>query len=49
MTRRKQRRVIDREINIYHEKVIDPKSGAVVHECDEPLTAHYGHGSAKKR
>lgn len=42
-------RVIDRENNIYHEKVTDPKSGTVIHECDEPLTAHFGHGSAKEK
>lgn len=42
-------RVIDRENNIYHEKVTDPKSGDVIHECDEPLTSHFGHGSAKEK
>ena len=25
------------------------KSGTVIHECDEPLTAHFGHGSAKEK
>ena len=45
----KKERLIDRENNIYHEKVTDPKTGAVIHECDEPLTAHFGHGSAKEK
>jgi hypothetical protein len=44
-----QERVIDRKNNVYHEKVIDPVSGTVIHECDEPLTDHFGHGSAKEK
>ena len=42
-------RVIDRKNNIYHEKVTDPDNGNVVHKCDEPLTEHFGHGSAKNK
>jgi len=42
----KLHRVIDRLKNWYHERVIDPNSGQVIHECDESLTAHQGHGSA---
>jgi hypothetical protein len=42
-------RVIDRLKNWYHERVADPATGAVVHECDEPLTEHRGHGSAKQK
>jgi len=45
----RKERVIDRENNFYHEKVTDPTSGTVIHECDEPLTRHFGHGSAKKK
>ena len=45
----KKERVIDRKNNVYHEKVIDPVSGTVIHECDEPLTDHFGHGSAKEK
>jgi len=40
-------RVIDRENNRYLEEVIDPVSGKVIHRCEEPLSEHYGHGSAK--
>lgn len=42
-------RRIDRENNLYHEKVVDPKTGEVIHECNEPLTKHFGHGSDKQR
>jgi hypothetical protein len=42
-------RVIDRDRDLYVEKVIDPETGNVIHECSEPLSAHRGHGSAKAR
>jgi len=41
-------RQIDRENDRYRETVVDPKTGRVVHECDEPLSEHRGHGSAKR-
>jgi hypothetical protein len=42
-------RLIDRRNNRYAEKVTDPKTTDVLHECDEPLSQHRGQGSAKKR
>jgi hypothetical protein len=33
----------------YTEVVKDPDTGEIIHECDEPLRAHRGHGSAKKK
>lgn len=42
-------RLIDRENNIYHEKITDYETGETVHEQKEPLTDHVGHGSAKKK
>lgn len=42
-------RFIDRLRNSYHEKVTNPKTGEVVHQCDEPLSNHQGHGSAKRK
>jgi hypothetical protein len=42
-------RVIDRENDCYAEKVVDPQTGETVHHCDEPLSAHQGHGSARRR
>lgn len=40
-------RVVDRENNRYIETVIDPQTGEAIHHCDEPLSDHQGHGSAK--
>ena len=40
--------LIDRRNDHYREAVSDPKTGEVVHECDEPLSEHRGHGSAKE-
>jgi hypothetical protein len=42
-------RLIDRQANRYREKVTDPATGKVIHECDEPLDQHRGHGSAKPK
>lgn len=41
-------RIIDRENDRYYEKVKDPDTGEVLHECHEKLSEHIGHGSAKK-
>lgn len=41
--------IIDRENNRYFERVTDYESGEVIHECDEPLSDHFGHGSAKPK
>ncbi len=41
-------RIIDRENDQYYEKITDPETGEVIHECKEPLSDHFGHGSAKK-
>ncbi len=43
----KVERHIDRLNDRYMERVTDVDSGAVIHECQEPLNAHVGHGSAK--
>ena len=40
-------RVLDRENNRYTESVVDPKTGETIHHCNEPLSDHQGHGSAK--
>lgn len=42
-------RLIDREANRYHEKVVDPATDEVIHECDEPLDKHTDHGTAKRK
>jgi hypothetical protein len=41
-------RVIDRAKNWYREVVTDPETGKVIHQCEEPLSEHQGHGTAQK-
>jgi len=45
----KKERLIDRQANRYRESVTDPATGEVIHQCDEPLDQHTGHGSAKPK
>lgn len=40
-------RIIDRENDRYFEKVSDYDTGEIIHHCEEPLSQHQGHGSAK--
>jgi len=40
-------RVIDRVNNRYFESVLDPQTGETMRHCDEPLSEHQRHGSAK--
>jgi hypothetical protein len=44
---RKERR-IDRALDRYHER-IELLDGTIVHNTDEPLNKHIGHGSDKPR
>jgi hypothetical protein len=32
----------------YTEVARDPDTGEIVHECEEPLSEHQGHGSARQ-
>ncbi len=41
-------RMIDRENVHYVEKVVYTDTGTIIRDCDEKLTEHLGHGSAKK-
>jgi hypothetical protein len=43
----KKVRVIDKDQNIYKEIIIDPDTDEILHQCEEPLDKHVGHGSAK--
>jgi hypothetical protein len=43
----KKTRVIDRVNDRYQEEVIDPETGNSIHCCNEPLSKHEKHGSAK--
>ena len=40
--------VIDRDNDVYFEKVTEYEDGSVIHHCEERLSEHQGHGSAKK-
>jgi hypothetical protein len=42
------RRLIDRRRNRYVEHIEDGETGETLHDVDEPLTDHTGHGSARK-
>jgi len=41
--------LIDREKNYYREIIKDKDTGEIIHICEEPLSEHIGHGSAKYR
>ena len=41
-------RVINRDTDSYREVIWDA-DGREIHRCEEPLTAHRGHGNAKRR
>jgi hypothetical protein len=45
----KKERLIDHEKDQYKEVVIDSETGAVIHHCEEPLSEHKDHGSAKRK
>ena len=38
----------DKKSDWYFERVTDAETGEVIHECEEPLSQHRAHGSAKK-
>lgn len=40
-------RIIDRVNDTYYEEVSD--QGEIIHHCEEKLSEHYGHGSAKNK
>ena len=41
--------VIDRENDRYYEIVVDSETGEVIRTCEESLSQHRDHGSAKKK
>ena len=47
-TWRKRQRLFDRDGDRYVEVITDA-DGNEVHRCEEPLSAHVGHGTARKR
>jgi hypothetical protein len=45
----KKKRVIDVSNDWYVEIIQNPETGEITHRCEEPLSKHRGHGSAKKK
>ncbi|HEY2976029.1 MAG TPA: hypothetical protein VGJ48_26175 [Pyrinomonadaceae bacterium] len=41
--------VVDRENDKYKELVTSPETGEVIHHCEEPLSQHRDHGSARNK
>lgn len=42
-------RILDRDNNRYVEKVVDPETGEVLRDVEEPLSEHQERGWAKPR
>ena len=45
----RRKRIIDRDNHWYSEIITDPETCEVIHRCEEPLSQHRGHGSAKEK
>ena len=45
----KRSMTINRRDDRYTERVEDPATGETIHECDELLSEHQGHGSARSK
>ncbi len=41
-------KVENKRTNEYLEILTNPETGEILHKCEEPLTEHHGHGTAKK-
>jgi len=42
-------KVEDKKSDEYLEIVTNPETGEILHKCEEPLSQHRGHGSAKQK
>ena len=42
-------RIIDRKNDRYYERITDTETGKTIHECEEPLSNHIGHGDDKSK
>lgn len=38
----------DKQSDWYFERITNIQTGEIIHECEEPLSEHRGHGAAKK-
>lgn len=44
-----KQKVVDKNNNRYYEKITDLETKEVIHECNEKLSDHQGHGYAKHK
>jgi len=44
-----KQRLIDRDGDMYSETITDIETGEVIHRCEEPLSEHTNHGTAKQK
>jgi len=42
-------RFLDHKNDLYHEKITDSETGDIIHQSDEPLSQHLGHGDDRRR
>lgn len=42
-------RIVDKQSDSYFERIADMETREIIHECEEPLSEHRGHGDAKKK
>jgi hypothetical protein len=42
-------RIFDKDNDRYKEEITDPSTGEIIHRCEESLSKHQGHGSAKNK
>jgi hypothetical protein len=45
----RKHRLIDRKRDLHEEVVVDAEIGEERHVCRQPLSEHWGHGSAKQK
>jgi hypothetical protein len=41
--------IVDRENDRYFKQIVDPATGEILRQCEEPLSKHRGYGSAKRQ
>lgn len=42
----RREKIENRENDRYYEHIVNPKTGEIVHHCEEPLSERRGHGAA---
>lgn len=44
----RREKIEDRENDRYMEHIVNPRTGEVIHHCEEPLSEHHGDGSDRR-